>query len=856
MFFINNNLLSSFDYHLNEKEKKNVERLVPLNQAKIHLAFRAMIIYKGQKYDQCAIALSEHFIVMLTKGYTNRYKKLIIIHMFDILKLKVYNDQTLMISIASENIYIKTTACIDFAKNLLRNFILSTPLLSSKIRFPFIAFDGSRFPEFAPKLSPSQTFQFTYNSLCSFFNVSYFHDVAKYVHSLLKTGNGIFQYDNLPLRIIDPRFDEACDVNPITAALMNYSYIYGFVCCNVKVPNIAKAVAPLIISNSKIKILRINNVGATSGCSDIAQAMKENKKSDIRIWDLSNNYISDIGLFTISLATYSAHIAELRLENCRMDELCMASLIDSLTKNKKCHGIEVLLLNGNTISEANAGSFRAMLQKMFQSSKWKLRHLAIGPVESFNPIIKLLASICNHLEILKICNTQISSNAAKDFVEMLSSCGKLKELQFNDCLFNNSSMLNVINAIGTNNNIVSFKFGLNSMKYNSFSLTSFVNGLTEEAASSISSLSFDDDKIKTNDLSSFVANIAKFPNLKELSLNRSLSENDLHISDVLITLVRSGIKSLSISGARGRELKNNLIPLMAFLKDNNSLESIDLSNNEIGDAGYNAAIELLQSSPSLASFRFDGNTPQSIDLFCNFVNECSSSNSLINMPFPANDVEYLLINTPESSRKSLFYRLSDLRLKLQMKIEQNRASVGLHSDLSILNDPTIDRIVDSITIALNDRLIDVDICAHSSVTRVVGLPLPFEPSNSILLRKGQVDDALPIQEPEEPSQSINTLQFNSLCIRREDVMSSHSSRMTSSVQNSSSFHHGSSMNRSSTDSLLNAEPVNSKIIDSPLIQSDNAKIIRQSSLSDLRVRDSSEESDDVRNSILHDDVAL
>ena len=51
------------DYHLDKVQQERVEKIVPLHQAKIHIAFKANLVANNKKYPNGAVALSEHMIV-------------------------------------------------------------------------------------------------------------------------------------------------------------------------------------------------------------------------------------------------------------------------------------------------------------------------------------------------------------------------------------------------------------------------------------------------------------------------------------------------------------------------------------------------------------------------------------------------------------------------------------------------------------------------------------------------------------------------------------------------------------------------------------------------------------------------
>lgn len=846
---------SSFDYHLQPNEQNQIERLVPYNQAKIHLAFRANISYSDlnstskKDYNNAAVALSEHMVTICVHGFFGRsYKLFTTFHVNDITELQSKSDELTVIKTIKGVYCINSQASLRFARNVVRNYILSNPMMPPALRFQFKATDPSKFPKFDPQLSPSQQFQFTYNSSCSYFDVTYYHDIPRYYHDLVNTGSCIFDFTQLPIHLMECGLGQSSDIRPVTSALMFDSFIYGINISDITRDDIIAASAPIILMSPTLRIIRMIKTGAQKSGMMISNAMNQSRNQGVVYWDFSDNQLEDIVYFVDSLNRYKGQLITLRLNHCKMTNSDVTTLLTSLIENENNHHIKQLALIDNGFNQTNCEEFCDFLNEitssqnenedeqrvsdnesdkeladienenddpttqLIQKGKSKdtslshnlkvsecfLYHLELGPVKNPSIIIQTINDRFIPLKTLKIVDSSFDENCSRSFANFLNTTTTLRELDISGSSLKDQQLQIILDSLLTNSSIEdgSLALCLNRLNLKGNRYSSIKNILIEHQ-SKIVELSLNENGLTMND--SVISDIGLFENLKKVSLAVNFHKKMTGIGESLSSILNhSNITSINISGnsttgqfVSGYALENEAIPFIRHLYTNNSLEELDISGNLIGDVGIKMINEILRENNKLKVINIDNNGIKNIETINDFLDSVSESKSIINAVFPVDDVYDLLSDELSTMTKNV--ETISLKRQIAQKVTMNnRSKSGFYSSLSLLNDKTLDDIVDEATLELQEKIeIDnVQFEKHAVITEIVGLPLPYEDENAtdtiVSLGGNDEDDdengddvytskqmMSTVFEPENESNiqltSFKTLQFNSLCIRRPDA---------------------------------------------------------------------------------------
>lgn len=839
------NTRDHFDYHLQPSEQEQVERIVPANQAKIHLAFRANVSFidknsardSKKEYKGAAVALSEHNITFCCHGFFGKsYKLLAVIHVNDITGLSSESDTTTVLKVINGTYIIISPAVIRFTRNLIRNYILSNPMLPPSLRFTFNAVNPKNYPMFNPQLSPSQQFQFTYNANCSYFDETYYHDIPRYFHNLIKTGSAIFDFTQLPIHLMETGLGLSSDIRPITSSLMFCPFIYGINISDITRDDIIQSCAPIVMMNPNMRIIRLLSTGAQNGCIPLSKAMLQARHPGVVYWDLSDNQLEDISYFVDALGDYHSQLITLRLNNCKMTNAEITTLFNSLSGNDYNHHIQQLALIGNTLNKANCGQFGDLLRaisgdnvfddhsgnfkdlpeiesanghsdqmtspdddSLSEENKFNLNHLEFGPVKYPKGIFDALMSHSIPIETLKFVDSSFDEESANSLISYLRGTTTLKYLDISNCSFKDIQLEAIITSFISNTAVNEVSLILNKLKIHGKRYAMVMQALTQYS-DKIVELSLNENGLSQTE--PLFIDLGQFKNLKRLSLALNFNKKMQGIGNSLIQLLGySNLKSLNIAGGGssnfllGNSLLDESYNFINALYTNNALEELDISGNLIGDQGIKMISNVLRENTTLQVIKLDNSNPTSLAPIIDFLDAVTESKTIIDADFPENDIYNLLSLSPAQSKHSDIEQIAQKRLLAQLAVTENRSTAGVYSNLTLLNDDTLNSIIDEVTLELQEIYDNLKVPRneHSALTEVVGLPLPYEEESdfqnspqpiSPTTKQSQEqnydkDDPYASKDlmsavveptPVANADSFKTLQFNSLCIRRPDAM--------------------------------------------------------------------------------------
>jgi Ran GTPase-activating protein (RanGAP) involved in mRNA processing and transport len=758
-----------FDYHLTLKEQDQLEQIVPMNQANIHLGFRALVLIDSAPYPDSAVALSEHLVTLCGRTFLGHNLKLLLtFHLLSIRSMATVDDATVQIMLQESEVVIATPVCMRFARNLIRNYLLGNPMLPPPLRFRFSCHDASHFPLFEPGLSPSQNFQFTYNSNCSYYDVTYHHDVARYFHQQLVTCNGFFDLNQLPIHLLEAGLGDAADIKAITSSLAFCPYVYGLNCENIVRHDIVQASACLLLFNSNIRILRLVKVGAEDGCKELATALYGNLESTVLYWDLSHNHLGDISHLLQAFGLYRVPVRSFRFTNCTMEAFDLSIFLKSLLGNPDLRGVSDLCLGGNKLGPGHCEQLAEFV------GDWAdcLRVLEFGPASRADQV---LAAIDQPLESLAVWDSTLSDGSLVGLVEA-SEC--LRHIDLSGCNIADKLLLDFLGSLAANDKLTDLTLVLNRLKLRGARLAQVFSIFNdnEQLAPKVRELSLGENGLALRDLEFLLPILQAAPRLAKVSLAGNFGARMTGIGAELARLLQvSHIESLCLRDCR---LGEQVASVISALFTNNTLRELDIRNNQIRNEGLRRLTNLLRTNSVLEVLSVDQSAVDSAEVLFNFLDVVAQSRSLVQVPYPLDDVYEMLAAMDEEPRLRAFDVLTHLQALAERALATNRASRGMFSGLTLLRDSVLDELFDGITVDLLGKLRGLKLNEHRAIAEVVGLPFPWEEDTGVVADAEDVPEAEPyvsrgmmrtVSEPGEISAGMLTLQFNSLLIRRPDA---------------------------------------------------------------------------------------
>lgn len=732
--------MSKEKYHLSKQEQSEVETCVPHDQINIQVAFKAIVEFveaekdpdSKNNYGDTAVALSEHLVTICGHKFLRLgYKAIAIFHVNDIMKVERKSDDTIIITTVKGSYTIISPVVTRFSERLLKNYILANPMMPESFRFPVFITNQLPFPNFTPPLSPFKQFQLTYNANCSYYHEKYHHDIPRYFCNLIRTRNPIFDFTQLPFNLIDSNLRPATDIRPIAAGLQYNHFISGITCHNITRDDLFTACAPIIKYNTNLKIVRIICSGATSGAHEIASAMRTSTKPSVIYWDFSNNQLDDFEDFAAELSIYSAPLVTLRLNHCSIASDEISTLINSMIHNQATHHIKQLALLGSTLDEGVCSIFDQFLADISADGESELMDLEIGPVKSPKIIIDSLNSYPIDLEILKIINTSFDDDTSNSFVEYLKKCKRLKTLDLSGCTFTDSQLASVLSAFVSNEKVDHISLTLNQLEINGDRYAKIMPILVGQR------YKFEELYLVDNGISlsePLIDDLGRFRNLNKLSLALNYNKRMSGIGRALTQFIQYyNLKSLDLSGDGmdsivADALANEAIPFISELNHNCDLEEINMFGNMLSDDGILALVKILHANKKLTSVNCDGNHPTTLKTIFAYLDVIAHSKNIMNSFFPAQDIYALMTDIPLNKKEKVLEKISRYRLYAQNRMLRNRLKNGIVSKLPFVYDKTLDKILDEITLEMNDEFDRVNNPNNQyvDVTRILGLPAPYE----------------------------------------------------------------------------------------------------------------------------------
>ncbi|OHT06665.1 hypothetical protein TRFO_25195 [Tritrichomonas foetus] len=167
--------------------------------------------------------------------------------------------------------------------------------------------------------------------------------------------------------------------------------------------------------------------------------------------------------------------------------------------------------------------------------------------------------------------------------------------------------------------------------------------------------------------------LKQYRDLTKLSLNECTYEHGTgpDIANTMILYLQSAkLKELSICGSHGNQHANqhaNLVnSLFAVIRTHQTLESIDITDNSIGDIGVRNFVRAIEGNTLISQIAFDGSNMVNSEFMVQVFNKLSTFKHLTNIAYPKNDIDNLIKNGGDKSK------LDEAWKKLQAEVAKHQ----------------------------------------------------------------------------------------------------------------------------------------------------------------------------------------
>ena len=340
-----------------------------------------------------------------------------------------------------------------------------------------------------------------------------------------------------------------------------------------------------------------------------------------------------------------------------------------------------------------------------------LYHVELGPIKNPSIIIQSINDRLIPLKTLKIVDSSFDEKCVRQFANFLNTTTTLTELDISGCSVKDQHLTIILESLLTNTSVgdSSLVLSLNRLNLRGNRYEAVKNVLIPHQKK-IVELSLNENGLTLSD--SIISDLGLFENLKKVSLAVNFTKKMAGIGESLSSLLNhSNITSLNIAGncetgqiVGGYALESEAVPFIRHLYTNSSLEELDISGNLIGDEAVKMISEILRENSKLKVIKIDNNGVQKIETMKDFLDSVADSTSLIDAVFPVDDVYNILSGEIGSTDSGDVQSISLKRQIAQKVTMNNRSKLGLYSALSLLNDKTLNDIVDESTLELQEKI--------------------------------------------------------------------------------------------------------------------------------------------------------
>ncbi|XP_076139100.1 NACHT, LRR and PYD domains-containing protein 3-like isoform X2 [Alosa pseudoharengus] len=344
-------------------------------------------------------------------------------------------------------------------------------------------------------------------------------------------------------------------------------------------------------TNCRLETLRLVGCGLTEESCKVLTSALQSEHSLLKELDLSSNPLGDSGVRFLSVG--------LKHTNCRLETLRLA---DCKITHNSCEIVASVLQSTNSLIKLDLGendlgdSGVKLLSNGLSSPHCKLQTLRLADCKLTDKSYEMVASVLqlsNSLLQLNLSDNDLGDSGVQLLSKGLSSSNcKIHTLRLTDCKLSEKSCGIVATVLQSPNSLIELDLSHNVLRDSGVHLLS--KGLSSSHCK-LQTLRLADCKL-TDKLCEIVASVLQSPNFL-LQLN--FSNNDP--GDSGVQLLSKGLSSsnsiLQILRLADCKLTDKSCEMVAsVLQSPNSLQELDLSDNDLGDSGAYLLSKGLSSS--------------------------------------------------------------------------------------------------------------------------------------------------------------------------------------------------------------------------------------------------------------------
>lgn len=724
------------DGELSKEDREYVvQRFRKDQQENVAYARPAILRYNMEVEFNGIIACSPHFVgIFIKKSLTAEPKLSVIFHIFDISSLRIRKKHKVLLFCRLPqlnkknpivNCRIICSTAIVFAQILRRNYLISTCAFDQNRLCDFATALPDEFPPFQHFLSPSQQYQHTYYAFCSRLEIYYNHEIAEFYHDRIKYEDGVFDFGLLAHEL------EEQHLIPAILALYYVPYVHGIIVHKRNMPYIARRIAPLFSKSKGLRFVHLVRCGIDSGIDDIGREMAKNPKVPISYFNFSHNSLTSDGLEPLfqALKNHREPIFYFNIGRCNVTNL--RTLFEAIDQNDAFQDIKYLYFNGNYSSTEDCDIFCSHLEKIYRNNQRIITSLGIGG--DTNGIVHILQTLERYpqpIVELSFEGTRMHRESSEALLHYVKQATTLKILDLSYTMMDPGLIKDIVYELSKYERIKDISIKLNGNNLNREKLMIVATGFLYSDLNVWTSISLADNNLSAIELDFLISFLWRMPNLREIDISDNFERSMQGIGPIIRKININNFPNLRKfrfrGSPRGGGPAQQLYDVLDNLSQYSELEVLDLSDNNLGELGFQKIHKIITNNRNLKTLYIDGNAPASLPAINYVLKQIYDTESVDFCVFPIFDAMSAARHSPSQEE---YFRsktiVKKMRQQCSREINKHRYDHGLPSMVPFEAVKELGDVVDEIKVAMHKLLTRIEKAVHCGVCKDMGVTLPY-----------------------------------------------------------------------------------------------------------------------------------
>ncbi|KAJ3436485.1 leucine-rich repeat [Anaeramoeba flamelloides] len=675
-----------------------------------------------KKKEKRIIAVSEFRVVTFGKRKTGIKNKVLRNgHLFELKKLKSFDNKHLKLEFNEFVFDFFSDRADDFAKIILKNY------LKTSVGFPqeeFLVFEcepQDRLTGFEIEESPGQGFIETYRAYCDYFKTNVNQPIIDY----LKQNILIFKNDSRKNKLVLSKFkgisqkeNNNLELKPFFFALKHNLHFKQVNICNVLNKEIFKQISETLTTNTKIEKLFLSNIGATEGFKAIGKSFVANSSLPLEYIDFSLNKIPESEItngFAYGIENLGSGLVELDLSYSQLTPKSINRIFNALSINNKHLKLEYLNLSGSNFSKVGSIAFQKWAEKTGQNNNCKML-LFSGASLDLEIVCQSIAENFSNssLKYIDLSKTEINKRNYISIATLIRETKTLKHLNISRTGAKPEAISTILTEILTNEKINGFCYNVSGniigIKGAPLIAESFAKSLE---SNSLEEFIIDDCKLTFKGFNILFEdtnkNLLNIKSLKKLSISRNISKGKSALK--AIQSVNKIIKSKHLEYFRMRGDEKNHIgkhfdTVFTTFNKNWTLKALDLRGNYMQQDALIKLLGILGSARKVIQKVYLDKNDNSLITIEMIKGLIAKNPSLYAFEFPLSDSLKIDKSTPKKERKSIQFKLKEIKKDINEQIVSNRSNLKSDFQLIKISPDYSEKMIQKILYQHNNQLND------------------------------------------------------------------------------------------------------------------------------------------------------